>query len=472
MAKEVSYGDFAKIVSKVTGKNYSEKDVSNAAKKISSGGSGGSSGSGSKTTVDSSIQALATATGKTYAEVEAAAAKVNSGSYTPASTTTTPKNTYNYVDASGNIKQVQASSADEAMKIAPNIGASSGVQLVSKNALGAAVDSSVVRDEIADREAENIPTPPITDETDFNDFEESIGKRPTIESQRDVYAKQREQLGIEALEDTVNMWDEKIAESLANLEKFKRAEYEGQSLGFAQGRISTEQQLVQDQLDFYTRQQNAAINKLNYKNKYIENIMKLTQQDYDNANSAYQFEFNKSLQIQQMVTTEKNQIRDDSRAMLTTIVNNMSKAGIDINSLDPAMLSNISTLELQAGAPLGSTVAFYQADPNANVMYQGVTTDASGKEYYYQVVNDPTTGGTKVNQIPTGGTSKKNEPSNADTNRQMTEDINEVVLRFKEAGEMDKEVYKQYTAWIKDNYGATGVVNFNKALDDNFIDYE
>jgi hypothetical protein len=42
MAKETSYKDFAKIVSNVTGKTYTEKDVSNAAKKINSGGGGSS----------------------------------------------------------------------------------------------------------------------------------------------------------------------------------------------------------------------------------------------------------------------------------------------------------------------------------------------------------------------------------------------------------------------------------------------
>jgi hypothetical protein len=40
-------------------------------------------------------------------------------------------NTYNYVDSSGNVRQVSASSADEAMRKASNIGANSGVQLVS-----------------------------------------------------------------------------------------------------------------------------------------------------------------------------------------------------------------------------------------------------------------------------------------------------------------------------------------------------
>jgi hypothetical protein len=64
------------------------------------------------------------------------------------SSVTAPKNTYNYVDASGNIKQVTASSAEEAMKNAPGIADTSGVQLVSANSPAAAVTSTEVRDNI------------------------------------------------------------------------------------------------------------------------------------------------------------------------------------------------------------------------------------------------------------------------------------------------------------------------------------
>jgi hypothetical protein len=195
-------------------------------------------------------------------------------------------------------------------------------------------------------------------------------------------------MGLSALEDEIGLYEEDKANLEAELRKFKVKEYEGQSLGFAVGRISTAQQVVQDQLDFIARQENAAINKLNYKNAYIENVMKLTQQDYDNANSSYQYEFNKALQIQSQVSTEKNQIRDDARATLTTIVNNMSKSGIELTSLDPAMLANISTLELQAGAPVGSTIEFYKADPKANILFSGTDTDADGNNFYYQVDTD------------------------------------------------------------------------------------
>jgi hypothetical protein len=60
----------------------------------------------------------------------------------------------------------------------------------------------------------------------------------------------------------------------------------------------------------------------------------------------------------------------------------------------------------------------------------------------------------------------------ASDKKMLQKDINEIFLRFKDVGEMSKDVYEKYAAWIKDKYKATGVVAFNKMLDDNFIDHE
>jgi len=78
---------------------------------------------------------------KQYGNTSTPVASSGGGSSTTTTKTTTPvvapatvattSNTYNYVDSSGNVRQVSASSADEAMRKASNIGATSGVQLVS-----------------------------------------------------------------------------------------------------------------------------------------------------------------------------------------------------------------------------------------------------------------------------------------------------------------------------------------------------
>lgn len=331
-------------------------------------------------------------------------------------------------------------------------------------------------EEIAEKKKEPFEIPETLTYEDYKaKFEPKITK-PETPKYEDKYVKLRAEQGIEALEDTINKYDEEAALLEENLRKFKQKEMSGQALGFAQGRISVEQQGIQDQLDFIARQQNAAINKLNTKNKFIETLMNFSQKDYETANDEYQYEFNKNLQMQQMYSTEKNQIRDDARATLTTISNMVANSGKSYNELDEDMKNKVNVLELQAGYPVGTFSKYAVAKPKANIISTSQETDANGNNFVSFISKDPVTGVLSVEKMPTGGvsTSKTRDKDNQADDVAEAVDIFKTKMREKGWSGANPEEYTFYKNYLSKTYGYAAVAALDKAMSDAGIevDYE
>jgi hypothetical protein len=295
-------------------------------------------------------------------------------------------------------------------------------------------------------------------------------KAPDAPQVADIYTEQRQKLGISALEDEINGYDAQKAELLAEMDNFKRQENVGQSASFAAGRVSAGAQNVQDKIDALERSQSIAINKLNTKNTFLENLIKFTQSDYATANSNYQFEFNKNLQLQQMFSTKQDKAVDDARATLTTFNNILSSSGMSYDDMSASMKAQISVQEMQAGMPIGTMELYARSKPKSDIVSTQSGTDASGNDFVTFFSKDKD-GNVTQEKMYTGGVSTKPGDSEI-TKKAQDNDIAEAVLRFKDTMEAkgwmgaNPEEYKYYRDYIQTTYGSAAVLALDKAMSD------
>jgi hypothetical protein len=330
------------------------------------------------------------------------------------------------------------------------------------------VSSVPVREEIPE---ETLPKP-LTAQT-YDEFKSEISnyspKAPEAPQVADIYTEQRQKLGISALEDEINGYDAQKAELLAEMDNFKRQENVGQSASFAAGRVSAGAQNVQDKIDALERSQSIAINKLNTKNTFLENLIKFTKDDYATANSNYQFEFNKNLQLQQMFSSKQDKVADDARATLNTFNNIIANSGMTYDDMSASMKAQINVQEMQAGMPIGTMELYARSKPKSNAMGSDKGVDADGNEFttFFSKNEDGTISQEK---IYTGGVSKTG--SSEKTKTEQANDIAEAILRFKDTMDAkgwmgaNPEEYRYYRDYIQTTYGSAAVLLLNKAMED------
>ena len=236
------------------------------------------------------------------------------------------------------------------------------------------------------------------------------GGAPTTPSLTTKYEELRASQGVVPIEEEITSIRTEKADLLAQLSKFKKAEPVGVSQGFAVGRISEEQQNVQDRIDFLTRQENASTDRLNNKNKYIETVMNLTESDYDNAVQQYNTAFSQNIQMQTAIQSyktaeqaEENRMRDDARAYLTSVSNMVQNSGKSWDNIDASMKADINAAELKAGYAPGTLEAFSKSKPNANLIGSRDGYDTSGNAITTLLYDDGL-GGIKTTIVRTGGT--------------------------------------------------------------------
>ncbi len=276
---------------------------------------------------------------------------------------------------------------------------------------------------------------------------------PTAPSLTAKYEELRTSQGVVPIEEEITSIRTEKADLLAQLSKFKKAEPVGVVQGFATGRISEEQQNVQDRIDFLTRQESASVDRLNNKNKYIETVMDLTETDYDNAVQQYNTTFSQNIQMQNTLQNyktveqaEENRIRDDARAYLTSVNNMIQNSGKSWDDVDMAMKADITATELKAGYAPGTLEAFARSKPKANLLGSRDGYDASGNAITTLLYDDGL-GGIKTTIVKTGGTKKTDiETSEGETGSLRTvSDIKERIAsnpditRADIQAEMDKD---------------------------------
>lgn len=146
-----------------------------------------------------------------------------------------------------------------------------------------------------------------------------------------------------------------------------------------QGRVSTEQQQAQDQYDFIGRQLSRKTDELNSALTNIKAIMDFTQQDYSNAETSYNDQFQQAIAtinlvhgIQQDQKTDAQRAIDNARANLQIYTTAITNGNLDPNNLAPDQQAQLNKLEVQSGLPVGF-VQSLQMDPSKSLLYSGKT---------------------------------------------------------------------------------------------------
>ena len=162
--------------------------------------------------------------------------------------------------------------------------------------------------------------------------------------------------------------------------------------------VQEKTQEIADQVDQYTRQEQLFTDQLGVKYNIIDNIMKFTDQDYQNAASQYDREFTQNLRIlsavkgeQSLADSQAQRDQTNARANLQTFVNQITTNGLNYDTLTDDQKTMINKLELQAGLPQGFVAQLQVKNPKANIVSTTTRMD-NGKKYADTILKDPKTG--------------------------------------------------------------------------------
>jgi len=174
-----------------------------------------------------------------------------------------------------------------------------------------------------------------------------------------------------------------------------------------QGRQTEEQRLADIQLSSIADQKAAVTDELNMRYTMIDNIMKYTQSDYDNATKSYEEQFAQNQAVfdafntikkeeidqkqqqeseliqatgkevdiaqqqQQFQYQQQQDIIKNASANLTIMANMMQSGNISYANMTADQKLNIQKLEVQAGMPAGFLENLTQNNPNGKEVYAG-----------------------------------------------------------------------------------------------------
>lgn len=210
------------------------------------------------------------------------------------------------------------------------------------------------------------------------------------------YGNIKSQLGLSGVEGDLQTAKQKLVDTentiLAEADKIKGEQVSsvviGRKLvkldadtaeGLRQAKASV--QLAQDQLD--------------NKNKTLSILMGLTEKDYANVRSDWEFEYNKAIQLYTALGTEQNRQRDDARAQLAVL----QKNGFDYTTATPENKSMVDSLDLQAYGRTGVTASTPPGDKEIDIYTDTngnrirVTQNQTTKQYSQTLIGTGLKGG-------------------------------------------------------------------------------
>lgn len=159
----------------------------------------------------------------------------------------------------------------------------------------------------------------------------------------------------------------------------QKANEEGQpanvTLGVISGRETEETRQAQVKLDSLNLQLGVVTDQINTQMSNINTLMQLTEQDYQNASTAWQNEFNINAKVYDAFTTNVQnrnslalEVQKAAATNLQTFVNLLTSGNIQYNQLSPDQQLQITQMETQAGLPAG-TISQIQMSPKDRLLY-------------------------------------------------------------------------------------------------------
>jgi hypothetical protein len=133
-----------------------------------------------------------------------------------------------------------------------------------------------------------------------------------------------------------------------------------------EGRITEEQRIAAEKMDYIVRQKNSLVNELNTKYNLINQYVQDTGLDYQDAVARYDKEFAQNIQMFDIIrgyeTAAQDQANKDrayAQSNLTIMTNLITSGNLNYASLPAESKLMVSKLEVQSGLPIG-TVAGLQ----------------------------------------------------------------------------------------------------------------
>lgn len=277
----------------------------------------------------------------------------------------------------------------------------------------------------------------------YAQLEANKGNKPTMNFEQ-AYRSLLEDQGYTADQNQLTAVQKDIADAEARLRDRVQAQYKDGEIpmGVVAGRVSEVQRQEMQNLDFLRRKETDLVNRMNQKTNVINTIMKYKTTDFENAVKDYEENYKNALdniknygsmtasvldieykvaqegeklaeakdkkkaeEQKQMLELYKQQqidnakARDDARANLQILYNNVITGGVDVSALTAAEKQDWAKLELQANLPVG-TFQNLQAKNNGFEM-KGQGTERfndKGEKIMDFIMYNPRTGEIKVEQ--------------------------------------------------------------------------
>lgn len=232
-------------------------------------------------------------------------------------------------------------------------------------------------------------------------MEELKAQAPSAPSLLDDFEAIRSEQGIPALERQLNEVNAQIRDAEAALRQGLNAIETTQ----VSTRIQSQEQLelrrqAQETLDFLGRRKQALVDELNTKNNVVATIMDLTQQDFQNANTVYAQEFNRNLQMIELLQGLKEQAQATALANWEILANNYESVGLTWDTLNPEQQAQIESLAVKAGMP--GLSQFIGANAAVGEIKTVTTRTSPSGQSFYDILRVNPDGSLSVESIARG----------------------------------------------------------------------
>jgi len=284
------------------------------------------------------------------------------------------------------------------------------------------------------------------------------------------YKDLRTSYGVDSLETSLTDLNNQAKTLQDQLQAFKNQE-RGKAVAenVITGRISQEQQTVQEQLDAVNRSISTATNQLNTKYNVINTIMKYKADDYNTAKDNYDSQFTQNLQLINLAKgisdsekTDAERVQDDARANAQIVINTMTARGLTYNQLPVDEKTTLTKLGVQSG--LGAN------------FFSNVLSVSAGKEILTTITSSDQTTATIVYKDGTTKSISTGLPAKVTASDKPTSDEQKVYYKNSMATELKKVVgtdgYISPEDWAKARRAWSTNTPYSGAdFDANFRDY-
>lgn len=237
------------------------------------------------------------------------------------------------------------------------------------------------------------------------------GGPPALISRVDETARLRGEMGVATLEQQVNDLKAQEEEVVAQRRQRTQGEIDKPvAMNVISGRVSEVERQENERLDAIGRQKSRAIDNLNTSyniiNQYVQNLGL----DYGDAVQRYDSEFNKNLQVYDIVMKQESEARAEAReerkiasANLATMMNLVTSGNLSYDNMPSDQKLMINKLEVQSGMPLGTMSQLKMSAKDSIVSHSTndgvtsvVTVDGNGNLQLQQIGVRNSGGGTTL----------------------------------------------------------------------------